>query len=209
LTRKNAENNVNYQERAREFAPGDYAVPYGHTHELAGRVTAVWPGIGMVDVEFTAGNKRYPVEDLQKVNIGESSVTPPSINSAPGGQPTVSVPGGPREEDARQVVASLSRVEPRRVAEAFVKRALYWHSADRRYRASLEETGAGEYRCPKCKDSTLRPATYKRRGGQSEKLLGCPECLFLIKRQDIIGDPGYVDPDEAKKPFANLQVKGA
>ena len=221
MPRKTAENFVNYQARAAEFRVDDLVVPYGHDSALAGRVTAVWPGIGMIDVETPTGNKRYPVEDLQLLNRYRD-VVPPVTNSAPGGQPTVSVPGGPyppltdeaRTDAAKEVqrMASEPSREPstRRVAEAFVKRALYWHQADRQFRATREEIATGHYKCPACKnkgtDSTLRPAVYKRSGGVSEKLLGCPECLFLVKKADIIGHPDYVDTTSKPEPFADRRV---
>lgn len=199
---RTAENDVNYQERAALFAVGDMVIPYGRTNEFAGRVTAVWPGIGMVDVEFPAGNKRYPVEELQRLAPETTSANPPTTNSAPGGQPTVSIPGGPYP---REHEASI-----RRVAEAFVKKALYWNAPDRQYRATNEEIESGHFKCPKCRgrgqDSTLRPAVYKRKEGRSEKLLGCPECLFLVKRSDIVGHPDYVENDVKPGPFADRRV---
>ena len=116
--RRSAVNNVNYQERAKEFAVGDIVAPFGVWDAQGGRVTAVWPAIGMVDVEFSIGNRRYPVEDLQKID-SNGNAAPPHTNSVPGGQPTVSVPGGPSES---------------RVAAAFGKKALYWAQRDRQYR---------------------------------------------------------------------------
>jgi hypothetical protein len=80
--RKKAENNVNYQSRALEFNVGDTVVPFGLLESQSGRVTAVYPGIGMVDVEFATGNKRVPVESL--VKLTDSNVIPSHTNSAPG-----------------------------------------------------------------------------------------------------------------------------
>jgi len=197
LAHKTAENYVNYQERASEFAAGDVVVPYGFGTEYSGRVTAVWPGIGMIDVEYPSGNKRYPVEELQKVDADNAGVIPPLTNSVPGGQPTVSVPGGPFPEMTPHVtlipttvVARDAATGARRVAEAFVKKALYWSGPDRQYKATSEEIESGHFQCPKCKSggtvSNLRPAVYKRVDARSEKLLGCPECLFLVKKSDIV-----------------------
>lgn len=195
MGKRTAENYVNYQERASEFAPGDIVAPFGMS-DMSGRVTAVWPAIGMVDVEFPIGNKRYPVEELQRLDLDDAGVIPPHTNSAPGGQPTDSVPGGPYpQEDPHHTLVPkvVTTASDLRVAEAFVKRALYWNAPDRQYRATREEVESGHFLCPKCKAagtvSKLRPAVYKRREGQSEKLLGCPDCLFLVKKQDII------DPD--------------
>lgn len=177
LNRK-AENFVNYQQRAQEFVVGDVVVPYGHSKDLAGRVTSVWPAIGMVDVEFAMGNKRYPVEDLQLIE--DNNASPPFTDSTPGGG--VHVAATPKVQ-----------AETSRVAHAFVKKSLYWNGVDRKYRATKPEADSGHYCCPKCRrrgiESILKPAVYKRREQNSEKLLGCPECLFLIKRLDISNDP--------------------
>lgn len=177
---------VDYQQRASEFSVGDLAYPLagGATDESqAGRVVAVFPGIGMVDIQFPWGSGRYPVEDVQRVT-GIAAIPPnPEHTSVPGDVGTVSVPGGPHHRDAAR------RID--RVAHAFIKKALYWASADRHYQATKAELEAGGYTCPKCKEGTLRHAVYKRSEGKSEKLLGCPSCLFLIKRCDIIGDPDY------------------
>ena len=188
MGKKTAENYVNYQERATEFSVGDLVVPYGHYDALSGRVTAVWPAIGMVDVEFVSGNKRYPVEDVVRIDEENTTVLPPTTDSTPGGQPTVSVPGGPLP----QKTAREGRMA-QRVAEAYVKKALYWAAPDRQYRAPSSEVVSGRYTCPKCRargiESFLRPAAYKRREGVSERLLGCPSCVFLIKKVDIINCP--------------------
>jgi hypothetical protein len=78
--RKKAENNVNYQNRAREFRIGDVVVPYGLWNSQSGRITAVYPAIGMADVEFPIGNKRVPVEVLMIQS--DPDVAPPFTNSA-------------------------------------------------------------------------------------------------------------------------------
>lgn len=177
---------VDYQQRASEFSVGDLAYPLagGATDEAqAGRVVAVYPGIGQVDIEFPWGSGRYPVEDVQRVTSIVAIPPSPLNTTVPGGVGTVPVSGGPMDRRA-----SLDRV-----AHAFVKQSLYWASADRHYQATKAELEAGDYTCPKCKEGTLRHAVYKRTEGKSERLLGCPNCLFLIKRCDIIGDPDYED----------------
>lgn len=173
---------VDYQQRASEFVVGDLAFPIagGATDESqAGRVVSVYSGIGMVDLEFPWGSGRYPVEDLQRVT-GIVSIPPDTTHtSVPGGVGTVPVAGGPVRDP-------LSRV-----AHAWIKSALYWASKDRHYQATKAELDGDGYTCPKCKGATLRAAVYKRSEGKSERLLGCPKCLFLIKRCHIIGDPDY------------------
>lgn len=170
--RRTAENNVNYQLRAREFAVGDRVTPYGYYDAQAGRVVAVWPAIGMLDIEFPTGPKRLPVEEVQRLNDRGVS-DPPHTNSVPGGSPTTYVDG-------------TASIPARRVASAFVKKAIYWSGPDRKYRLTRSETDAGSFYCPKCgEDHPLQRAVYKRREGKSERLYGCTNCLFLIKELDI------------------------
>lgn len=170
---RNATTNVNYQQRAAEFSVGEVVVPFGGFDSMSGRVTAVWPAIGMVDVEFPTGSKRYPAEDLQRFDK-DGDAQPPTDDSVPGGQPTVSVPGGP-----------YKRTSSERVAEAHQKRSIYWASKDRKYRMTTGEAG-GHPNCPRCKDVPLKRAVYKRRDGSSDRLMGCPGCMFLIKDADIV-----------------------
>lgn len=185
---------VDYQRRAREFQVGNIVYPILGLAAQSGRVMAVWPAIGMVDVEFSTGSVRMPVEDLQRYE--SKDYQPPEVgdDNIPGGAGTVSVPGGPHKLPH----TSSDHIRDR-VARAFVKKALYWASADRQYKATKAELDGGNYTCPKCGQDHLRKAIYKRRGGQSVPLLGCGMCLFLIKQEDILGDPSYVEfePDHA------------
>lgn len=173
--RRVSNNYVNYQQRAEEFSVGDIVVPFGAWDAQGGRVTAVWPAIGMVDVEFANGNRRYPVEDVQRMDI-QGNVVPPHTDSVPGGQPTVQVPGGP----------SVAKV-----AATYEKKSMYWISKDRQYRMTQPEISAGCPNCPKCGGGNpLKKAVYKRRDGSSEQLMGCSSCMFLIKNSDIINYGG-------------------
>lgn len=170
---------VDWQQRAKEFSVGDAVFPFMDTQDVAGRVVQVFEAIGMVDVEFPNGIKRYPVEELQKMNAEAAPAMPtPITQTPPGGLGGVSVSGGPPKKEA-----------VRRLAKAWVKKSLYWASRDRKYRASREEVASGNFTCPKCKEAAMRNAIYKRSEGRSEKLLGCPHCLFLIKSCDIVGHP--------------------
>jgi len=164
---------VDYQQRAAEFAVGD-PVSLVDTEGLIGRVMAVFPGIGMVDVEWPHGSQRLPVEELQRLREQEDK-SPPHVDNVPGG--------------SRPVV--LVAADSHRVAVAYAKKAMYWAAPDRKYRASQGEVDSGQYQCPKCKNSILKPASYKRESGASIRLLGCGNCLFLIKPCDIIGHPEY------------------
>ena len=168
----------NYQEYAREFSVGDKVVFLLLSDtEQAGRVTAVYPAIGMVDVQFPTGNVRVPVEELQIVNQ-DLWVRTPSHETTPGGQGTVLVPGGPpsKSKGKKAFFPSNQRNQ---------KQGLYWTAQDRKYKATKIESEGGNYFCPRCKDSILKRCVYKRQGGISERLLGCKSCLFLIKNSDI------------------------
>ena len=177
---RRADNFVNYQERATEFSVGDVVVPFGMFEGQAGRVTAVWPAIGMVDVEMSTGNKRYPVEDLQRFDKN-GNADPTHTESTAGGQPTVRVPGGPYAP---------------RVASAYAKKALYWAQKDRQYRMTQGENATGKPCCPRCEGSPqLKRAIYKRRDGSSDRLMGCPGCMFLIKDADIVNFGPVIEPE--------------
>lgn len=185
---------ADYQARSTAFSVGDRVFAMvGGNPAVGGTVVAVWPAIGMVDVQFPHGATRYPVEDLvidtsdNFENFGDYQA-----DSVPGGTPTVSVPGGPdplvkdiREEVTEQALVREARAD--RVLKAHVKKALYWDSPDRKYRASRAEIESGRPTCPRCTGVELRRVIYKREDGRNERLYCCPDCLFLIRRDDIIG----------------------
>jgi len=200
---KTATTYLDYQQRAAEFRVGDAVTPLYAKAEHAGRVVAVFPAIGMVDVEFPNGNRRYPVEELNRLRPSQSMLLPVT-DSVPGGSGTVPVPNGPNKmlnvtsepmpvvevsegeaEDVRERRKDKVKVLASRVAQAYAKKAIYWNGADRKYRATTSELDGQTYMCPKCKDVPLRKAIYKRVEGQSERLFGCPSCLFLVKRDDL------------------------
>ncbi len=186
---------VDYQQRASEFAVGDIVYPFMSGNAAnSGRVVAVYPAIGMADVEWPHGSERVPVEDLQQYESKDFEPPEPGHDNVPGGADSVSVPGGPEEPTK---VASLDlEASSRRVAEAFVKRSIYWGAKNRKYRATKSEIEAGRYGCPKCRaaEIVLRKVNYKRSEGASDHLMGCPSCMFVIKRSDLIGHPDYVEP---------------
>lgn len=179
-------NNTNYQQRALEFAVHDEVFLFGSSADDVGRVVAVYPAIGMVEVAYPAGTFRQPVEDLQHFRKTEngSFPSPPAKghSSVPGGAVTVITEAEGKPGDAA----------PQRVATAFVKKSLYWAARDRHYKATKLEQEAGSYTCPKCGEP-LRKAAYQRASGVSEHLLGCQGCLFLVRTCDVLGDPDYVD----------------
>ena len=201
----------NWQARGQEFAVGQSVrmVNGGATDE--GRVVAVWPAIGMVDVEFPHTNYRMPVESLHIVSPGDDSFVTPVHETVSGGagcegdvsqgalQTDLIRAEEPRVELVHEVgpVEEL-RKEPKlasRVARAFVKKSLYWHARDRKYRVSRDEHNNGQYSCPirGCKGH-LKRATYKMQDGAKIKLHACPSCLFIIKTSDLLTD--HVEPTE-------------
>lgn len=175
----------NWQDLATEFKPGDKVQLLEGDVTDIGHVVQVWPSIGMIDIQLADKVTRFPVEDLLRLNQQDKAM-PYAIEHAivPGGVDTVSVPGGRRS-------ASI-----RRVAEAFVRKALYWGARDRQYRPTKSETENGKFCCPRCPDTHLRKAIYKRREGLSNHLLGCPSCFFLIKEEDVLHPPS-LDGEEA------------
>jgi len=81
----------------------------GATHEHAGRVVAVYPAIGMIDIEFSNGNKRYPVEDVQRLS-SNISVETPLTDSTPGGAGTYGVSQGPSQEALAKRASRLANL---------------------------------------------------------------------------------------------------
>ena len=194
---------VDYQQRASEFAVGDIVYPFLTGNPgYNGRVQAVYPAIGMVQVEWPHGSERMPVEDLQQYFNQAGDYNPANVghDNIPGGAATVPVPAGPVEPLDQKPLAKRAMVQVDRVARAHVKRAMYWASRDRKYRATQEEVDTGNYRCPRCKDKYMRPASYKRENGASVRLLACSECLFLVKPCDIENHPDFValEPQQAE-----------
>jgi len=155
----------NWQERAKSFQVGQSVALVGDRLSSEGLVLAVWPAIGMCDVQYPTGSVRLPVEDLQIINPSEDDDVTPTHSDLPGGSGTVPVP-----------CESLRRIT-----------ALYWNQRDRQYRCTRSEFDGSSFACPKC-GTLMKSTIYKREEGKSVRLLGCPGCLFLIRRQDILDD---------------------
>jgi hypothetical protein len=198
----------NWQARGQEFQVGQTVALINGGATDQGRVVATWPGIGMVDVQWPHTAYRHPVESLQIVNPGDDSYVSPMHEDVPGGPgmngmvseggPQSNVVEGdvPRVELVHEVESLSHKVASKkemtqRVAQAFVKKSLYWHALDRKYRASRAEQASGSYCCPKrgC-GGHLRRATYKMENGCCVKLHACPACMFMIKSSDIMSDTG-------------------
>lgn len=200
----------NWQARGQTFAVGQSVrlIQGGPTDE--GRVIAVWPGIGMVDVQWPHTSYRHPVEDLLINNPGQDPFIAPIHESVPGeaGVGALVSTGKPQTDNLIPMISPLVqevKLEDKlgslkelaqRVAKVYVKKAIYWNGLDRKYRCTRVEGATGHYKCPKTScNGTLKPAVYKREDQSSVKLLGCPKCLFLIRRQDII-DATNCDEEE-------------
>lgn len=178
--------NFDYQARALEFSVGDWVTPIGADNTDLGRVLAVWPGIGVVDVEWGTGYRRMNVEDIA-IASKQNPITPPKhVEDIPGGRP----------------VRSGRGPNPDRVARAWVKSAIYWAERDRGYRATRGECEGKTYNCPKkCLTDegdpvSLRRAIYKREDGKSIKLLACPNCMFLIRVNDVRGHHHNIEVEQ-------------
>ena len=176
---------VDYQRRSQSFELGMRVYPFlGGNPARSGIVVAIFPSIGMVDVQFPHGSMRYPVEDLVVDTSGDySNVFSEDMGTVPGGIGTFPVSSPPffthEERDGEE---KNKKKASQRVASRYVKKAIYWYKVDRTYRQCKDEEKPC---CPKCK-TPLGKTVYKRRGGKSEKLLACYTCLFIIKPEDIV-----------------------
>lgn len=173
---------VDYQQRAYDLDVGDAVLPLYAEEASAGRIVALYPAIGMADVQFSYGQGRFPVEDLQRISESELGAKAPHFENIPGGAGTVSVPGGPKPQKR---LASAKKV-----ALDWMKKALYWDEEPRRYRAPKSELDSGAFSCPRCRHSTMVLRKYKIQG----RLLVCPNCNFLIKRENVKGS-GFEKPE--------------
>lgn len=131
----------NWQSRGQEFAVGQTVrlVNGGETDE--GRVVAVWPAIGMVDVAWPHTSYRHGVETLQIINPGDDPYIAPMHENVPGGPGSDAYvsEGGPmdnvveseipRVELVQEVGASdklaARKVMRERVARAYMKKQAY------------------------------------------------------------------------------------
>ena len=165
-----------------------------------------------LDVEGDAKRKDIK-ETSMKAFLGKSKNPKSWLTSYPGllanvsefegaaaGAGTVSVPNSayPSVENRNELDAIPSdrakakrkqelEILSDRVATAYTKKALYWSAKGRQYKPCKRETASGEYECPKCGFVGLRKAIYKKVDGVgSVPLYGCPSCMFLIRRDDII-----------------------
>jgi|13_taG_2_1085334.scaffolds.fasta_scaffold00002_242 hypothetical protein len=172
IMQKRSTQYVDYQRRSQAFELGMRVYPFlGGNPSRSGLVIAIFPAIGMVDVQFPHGSQRYPVEDLVVDTSGDYlNIYTDDQDTIPGGAGTV------------PVTSRAVKKQANRVASRYMKQAIYWYKKDRTYRQCRNEEKPC---CPKCK-TPLGNTVYKRRGGKSEKLLACYTCLFIIKPSDIV-----------------------
>lgn len=211
---------LDYQQRAGEFNVGDPVYLFETGSDYVGRVIQVYKGIGMVDVQFPAGSKRFPVESLQRLAVNDSGAVypdPPDVenHSLPAGlayiKPTKTSPTLTAIEEQKAKPSVIKKKELERAEEAIevaegteplAKRAsrelqaLYWANRDRQYKGTRSELECQTFSCPKCAEP-LRRANYKRINGTPIHLLCCRNCLFLIETEDIIGHPNYESAGDA------------
>ncbi len=83
MNRSSAGSVVDYQDRSLDYSIGDTVITLDN-NSVVGRVTRVYPAIGMVDVEFHTGNHRIPVEDLKRVDEDDFGYAPKTDSTAGG-----------------------------------------------------------------------------------------------------------------------------
>ena len=154
---------IDYQERAKAFKKGMrvYTFWEGNSSQ-PGVVVAVFPAIGMIDVQYPTGIKRLPVEEIVDEQLKVLD-----------------------QDNARSKATPVTTKLAKRIASRHVKKAIYWVERGRKYRLCKGEDPK-KPNCPRCKTQMDR-SVYKRRDGVSEKLFACRSCLFIIKTTDVEG----------------------
>lgn len=170
---------INYQARAHEFHVGDIVRTFLDSADSEGRVIAVFPAIGMADIQWSSTSFRHPVEDLQIVNPGEARFVAPKHETLPGGTkkgPVSEGVGSPSTE-----IYTTPNVEPvvvvnkniaGKVAKAYVIKSLYQN----------REACSGSV-CPKCRKA-LRKGSFNHLG-KTTRIAACADCLFFVRERDL------------------------
>lgn len=229
----------------KDFAPGDFVQKFfpgwDSISPYMGRVIAVMPGLGALDVQWPFGAERVQADDVIKVNPQMVRWLPPSLDFSyypgfdatreraaskldQGFWQTGSLPpafhkdlascwhkgfddlssydelwhryaahGLADDESIRGAVAKFygfgKRLADARIRMLGSKTAAYWVAQNRQYRVTGDEITVQRPACPRCKVS-MRRTTYKMDKGSRLKLFACPKCLFLIKRDSLVGPDG-------------------
>lgn len=208
---------IDYWKLSKDFQAGDVVqwIDYarGALSPYAGRVVAVQPGLGTLDVQWPVGQERVTADEVVKVDPKLFAYLPPGLST----DTTV------RKASERNVLAlyrDLAKAWKAGVGEvaawdkvyratgkdariavdkvyglssrlftAMLKRAAYWYGENRSYRVSQAEINEGAPRCPKCR-TVMKRTTYKMEEGKRVKLFACPKDLFLLKMDSLIGPDG-------------------
>ncbi len=100
---------------------------------------------------------------------------------------------GARDEDIRDEVEKFYLVAQNlanlRIQQHTAKTATYWVAQNRQYRVTNDEFQGRKPACPKC-GQQMRKTNYKMEEGARHRLFACPKCLFLIKRDNLLGPGG-------------------
>ena len=111
---------VDYQRRSQAFELGMRVYPFlGGNPARSGIVVAVFPAIGMVDVQFPHGSMRYPVEELVVDTSGDYlNIYSDDLDTIPGGVGTVPV-------SSRAVKKQANRVASRYMKQAIEYKPIF------------------------------------------------------------------------------------
>ena len=100
---------------------------------------------------------------------------------------------GANDESLRSEVEKFysvgNRLADLRITQHAHKSAAYWVAQNRQYRVSQGELQVKKPNCPKC-GSMMKRTTYKMDKGARVRLFACPNDLFLIKSDAILGPQG-------------------
>lgn len=191
-----------------------------------GKVTAVLPQIGFVDVETPFGSVRMAPEDLIKTTSEDASYLQDTSYSSYDHDKARKIASRYleseftsvceagytsqalriTEEDAYKAVkASKPTLSPDLIEQALrvaytepaiTKTALYWRAKGRRYMPSVKEVACGTFSCPNCRNC-LEQTHYKK----NTKLYVCRECLFTIRPGDLLSPGQIVEDLDDLKPL--------
>jgi len=94
-----------------------------------------------------------------------------------------------RAEVARMYTFARNATLLRMKAASTSKQAAYWVAQNRQYRVTQTELQVRKPKCPKC-GTSMRRTIYKMDEGARARLFACPKCLFLVKRDNLLGPDG-------------------
>ena len=198
-----------------------------------GRVTSVLDGIGMIDVQTPMGNIRmephtvvkdnkidsshlstdtsYDSYDKTKDKEGYTYANPKKVASrymANRMPSLIKKAFSLLDEGLSPVKAYHQMWDEGKTSDGDIKnavkmatlkkQALYWRSKGRQYIPTQKEIESGVFHCPHCK-TELERGNYKK----YTKLYICPECLWMIRPDDLVEretPDDVMEPDEEIEP---------